>query len=460
MDRVGIGVLQPGKQSVPFADDATLPSAESPCRWGKPDLGHRIEHDFPKQRHGPVIGDPLQATGAPLGIDCRRLALKPLDRSRQAGSPEESRMPPLSRRLFGTSLAASLAMRGHAATGALGSAEAETARRLAGTLIIVGFSGTEPGHPGVTDVARQLRDGTIGGVILMGRNIRDAAQVRMLTRHLRAATDAPTLIATDQEGGQVSRLPTGTSALPWASARRLGQRSEADLGAYYAPRAQRLAALGITLNLAPVVDLARAHSPAIGARNRSFSGDPDSVARSARAFVQAHRNAGVLSALKHFPGHGSAREDSHRTLPDVSRVWSDDELRPFADLIQSGFADTIMMAHLDHPRFSDLPGRPASLSARAYRTLRQDLGFTGVAISDDLQMAAVASRFSEDSAAVAALVAGCDLLLFSGFRNQDATLGPRVNRAVAAAIATGLLPRARLVESVLRVAQMTARLKG
>jgi beta-N-acetylhexosaminidase len=310
----------------------------------------------------------------------------------------------------------------------------------AGRLVMVGFRGTSVAEAG--PLPDQVRSGQVGGVVLFDadrsapaagagrqRNVASASQVRELVAALKdLAGPEPLLVAVDQEGGRVARFSEQHGFPPTSSARELGRaddlartRAEAD------SIAATLAVLGIDLNLAPVVDLdLDPEGPAIGAAGRSFSAHAAVVVRHARAFVEAHRRRGVLTTLKHFPGHGSAAADSHRTLPDVTGTWSDDELIPYRALIAEGLADAVMTAHVVH-RGLDAQW-PATLSpAIVGGILRAQLGFGGVVLTDDLQMEAIAGEHGIDVAIRQALQAGADVLLFANNSpgTYDAQAAPR-----------------------------------
>ena len=331
-------------------------------------------------------------------------------------------------------------------------------RRVAGQLLLVGFAGTAPGQPGVEAVARQIAEGAISGVLLLDRNIEGPSQLARLTARL--SREGKPFIAIDQEGGRVARLRPRKGFARWHSAREVARRHGADGAAgYYAPRARELARLGINLNLGPVVDLdLGAASPVIGRLGRAFSSDPAEVAATAQAFVEAHRVAGVATALKHFPGHGSARVDSHDSLPDVTATWHEEELAPFRDLARAGMIDMVMTAHLMHPAFSDAPGVPSSLSARTVNAIRTELGFGGVVITDDLQMGAVSALHDPAEAAIRALAAGSDLVILAASRTPDRLIGPAVGDAVVAAALDGRLSERALARSFLSVTALKERM--
>lgn len=296
-------------------------------------------------------------------------------------------------------------------------------RSALGGMIISGFRGTEVTDPEVDQVRRYIENGVVAGVILLKRNIKSPDQLRKLTASIRdASPDLSPIISIDQEGGKVARLEQADGFLPWMSASDLAHSNfdEAEIESYYAKRAAEMASLGINLNFGPVVDLnVNPRNPIIGAIGRSYGATAELVSGYASAFVQAHRKAGVMTCLKHFPGHGSSNTDSHEDAVDVSGTWSDQELQPYQSLIDAGSADSVMNAHLSLEGFSDAPGRPTSLSRKALQAIRQKLGFAGPVITDDMQMGAIANHFRLEDAAIAAVNAGNTLLIYSNYRKSD-----------------------------------------
>jgi len=259
---------------------------------------------------------------------------------------------------------------------------------------MVGFQGLSVDEN--SPIVRAIREQHIGNVVLFDqdvrnglgqRNIQSAEQVRILTQSLQSVATVPMLIATDQEGGFVNRLKVQYGFQPSFSAQTLGQRNDLAFTQQQADlTARQLGDIGINLNLAPVVDLnINSDSPAIGRVERSFSADPGLVTEHARTFIRAHRNHNILCTLKHFPGHGSSREDTHFDFTDVTQTWSDLELLPYAALITSSDCDVIMTAHIFNANLDT--EYPATLSYIILTgILRERLGFRGVVISDDMQM--------------------------------------------------------------------------
>jgi beta-N-acetylhexosaminidase len=333
---------------------------------------------------------------------------------------------------------------------------------MAGAMILLGFRGTTAGRNPVLDdlVVRH-----VGALLLAAhdvpsgrdvRNIVSPQQLARLTADLRAAAPGRVLLATDQEGGAVARLgpekgfPDTRSAASWGAE---GDPAATEAGAREMARA--LVAAGLDYDLAPVVDVdVDPDSPAIGALGRSYSPDPQVVAAQAAAVVRSMRAEGVLTCLKHFPGQGSATGDTHLGFVDVTRTWQPLELDPYRSLLAAGLVDSVMVAHVLNGRYdADLP---ASLShATVTGLLRDELGWQGVVVSDDLQMGAIADRWGLRESIRLAITAGTDLLTFgNNLDTFDAALGTHVHDAILDLVRTGDVTQDRLAESWARLTAM------
>lgn len=328
-----------------------------------------------------------------------------------------------------------------------------------GQAFMVGFYGATPS----SDLLDLIEQRQVGGVILFSRNVRDAAQTQALTTALQAHARTaghryPLLIATDQENGLVRRFGAAITSFPGAMA--LGATGSEPLAREVAEATgQELRALGVNMNLAPVADVNNnPANPVIGVR--SFGDDPELVARLVAATVEGYHAAEVIATLKHFPGHGDTTTDSHLALPLVPHTLErlmQIELPPFRRGIAAG-ADAIMTAHLALPRFATGAtadaAMPATLSANVIQgLLRELLGFTGVIMTDCLEMQAIAEGVGVAAGAVVALRAGVDLVLVSHRADrQRAAIA-----AVGAAIETGELAAMALQQAAERVLRMKAR---
>lgn len=327
-----------------------------------------------------------------------------------------------------------------------------TPRELAGALLVAGFSGTSL----APRTAAALERGERAGVILFRRNLPDVAALVRIAEQTRAASlvhrSAVPLVAIDEEGGRVSRLPAPEIKLP--PMRRVGTLGSADL----ARRAglavgARLAALGVNLDFAPVLDVdSNPMNPVIG--DRSFSSEPEACARLGLAFADGLRAGGVLPCGKHFPGHGDTDKDSHHDLPVLShdRARLDAvELAPFREAARAGL-ETIMSAHVVIRALDE--DRPATLSRRVMtELLRTEIGFGGVLVSDDLEMRAVADRYPIDERTIGAVTAGCDALLIC----SDEDLADAAHAALTAEIESSAAFAARCREAASRMAALRRR---
>ena len=331
--------------------------------------------------------------------------------------------------------------------------------RLAHRVVMGGFAG--PQLPGW---AARLVDDGLGAVCLFGSNVDSADSpnvdsadslnvdsadsVARLTAELHAR-DPDLLVAIDEEGGDVTRLHRsagsphpGNAALGAVDDVEQTERVARAIGA-------ELAAVGVDLDLAPVVDVnSNPANPVIGVR--SFGADPGLVARHAAAYVAGLQSAGIGACAKHFPGHGDTVLDSHLALPAVSATFDtlrSRELVPFAAAVDVG-ALAVMTSHVLFPALD--PQRPATLSPRLLSVLRDHLGFDGLVVTDAVDMHGVSAGRGEPAAAVLALAAGCDLVCLGA--DKDADLHHAVVEAVVAAARSGALPEGRLAEAAGRVA--------
>jgi beta-N-acetylhexosaminidase len=312
--------------------------------------------------------------------------------------------------------------------------------RAAAACLFPGFEATA-----APDWVLRWVDRGLGGVVLFSRNIESREQVESLTRRLRDGGDL--LVATDEEGGDVTRLEARTgSSYPgnWA----LGVVDDPTLTEEIAASiAGELAAVGINFDFAPVADVnSNPDNPVIGIR--SFGSDPALVARHVSAFISGLQRQGVAACAKHFPGHGDTAQDSHLELPVVEGDVGD-ALEPFRAAISAGVR-SIMTAHVRVPSLDD---EQATLSRRIlHELLREELGFGGVAITDALEMRAVSATVGIEEGAVRALAAGADALCIGA--EVDDVLVAATHRAVVDAVGSGRLQEARLHEAANRVREL------
>jgi beta-N-acetylhexosaminidase len=328
---------------------------------------------------------------------------------------------------------------------------------LIGPLLMLGFAGNNSAAPDAGWIRNELSQGAIGGVCFLGHNTRTRSGIESLTATFRSAPRRrAALIAVDQEGGAVQRLSPKSGYPETPGAAVIAAQGDGAAVATYSGMARMLRGAGFNLNLAPVVDLGHEkRNPIIAKYGRAYGETGAQVARYAAAFCRGHRQAGMLTCLKHFPGHGSTLVDSHKAPVDLTQTWSEDELVPYRTLVQQGLVDMVMSGHLSH---ANMGGQPATLSRVAIEdVLRAQCGWQGVVMTDDVDMAAIRSRLQPAQAAVAALAAGNDIVLMSNTAAPDSDLPRRVVAAVRDAIGAGRLSVARIEQAHARVDALTAR---
>lgn len=321
--------------------------------------------------------------------------------------------------------------------------------RLADAVLQPGFMGTTPPDW----LRRRLSEG-LGGVALFSRNIIDPKQVAALAEAL-TAEKPDVVIAVDEESGDVTRLEVdsgsrrpGNYALGWIDDPALTEAIAADIGAH-------LAAAGITLNYAPTADVNNnPANPVIGVR--SFGADPHLVSAHTAAWVRGLQSTGVGACAKHFPGHGDTGVDSHHGLPVIEAPLSrldEVELPPFTAAIDAGVR-AVMTAHILVPALD--PDRPATMSSAVLiDLLRKRMGFTGLVVTDAIEMASVSQRFGLGPAAVLALAAGADAICVGG-ETVGEDVAVMLRDTIVKAVMAGELTEERLAEAAQRVADFGA----
>jgi beta-N-acetylhexosaminidase len=326
-----------------------------------------------------------------------------------------------------------------------------TVRREIGQLLI----GSLPGTTITPELKSLVREFGLGGVIFFGRNIEAPEQVAELSHDAEQLSPAaPLWVSVDQEGGRVARLKAPFTE--WPPMATLGRRGDDGLARRFAAAlAAELRAVGINLDYAPVLDIhTNPKNPVIG--DRALSEDAATVARLGAVIIDELQRNGVAACGKHFPGHGDTSVDSHLELPLIEH--SPDRIRrvecvPFEAAIKAGVT-FIMTAHVLVPSLDE--SRPATLSPRVVQEmLREELGFEGVILSDDLEMKAIASSYTVPDAAVQAIAAGCDgLLICSG----DVELQAVTLEALVHAVEDGRIPFKRLADAYMRLRRAKERM--
>jgi len=320
-----------------------------------------------------------------------------------------------------------------------------------GQMIFSGVNGTE-----MTAETKEIIDTYhVGGIILFGDNIESKKQTVSFLNDMKAVNadnPFPLLLGVDEEGGSVTRMPDAVKSLP--TSRSIGKLNDPDT-AFKAGTilGEQMQALGFNLDFAPVLDInSNPDNPVIG--DRSFGSNPEVVSRMGIQTMKGIQSEGIISVIKHFPGHGDTGVDSHLELPKVDKSrkkLSEMELVPFKKAISKG-ADVSMIAHILLPQIDTK--HPASMSKKVITgILREDLGFDGVVITDDLTMEAITNHYNVADAAVQTVKAGGDLLLVA----HDPDLVAAVFNKLKAAVENGEISEERINESVERITRLKAK---
>jgi len=295
---------------------------------------------------------------------------------------------------------------------------AVTLEKKIGQMLMVGFHGTSAKNK--SQICKDIKKYNLGAVILFDynpvnknkpKNIVTKNQLRKLTKELQSCSkDGKLLIAVDQEGGKVQRLKRKYGFYgKFPKASDVIKMDQSQIKATYTKMSAELKSVGINYDLAPVVDLdINMKNHVIHGLGRSFGKDPKTVAKYASIFIDAMHSNGVLTSIKHFPGHGSSVGDTHKGFVDVTNLWEKSELEPYRLLKDK--ADTVMVAHVFNRKLDDK--YPASLSYKTItKKLRWELDYHGVVITDDLQMGAISKKYGLKNTLKLAINAGDDILL-------------------------------------------------
>ncbi|MFI3286855.1 MAG: glycoside hydrolase family 3 N-terminal domain-containing protein [Rikenellaceae bacterium] len=337
-----------------------------------------------------------------------------------------------------------------------------------GQLLVVGFVGTTPDSV----VTSAIEECGVGGVIFFDMNLSDNLGVRNVEspsqlsalcsslQDIAHRSGLPELfLCIDQEGGLVNRLKPIYGFPATRSAWELGRVGFTDSTfAASVATACTLRELGVNVNFAPCVDLnINRENPIIAGKERAFSSVADSVYLHSKAWVEGHDSLGVITSLKHFPGHGSSVKDSHLGLVDITETWSDDELTPYRRMIEGGYNDIVMIGHLFNSNLDD--EYPASLSKKTIDILRKDMGYNGVIATDDMNMGAIVEHYSLEHALELALNAGVDMIIMGNNAAEfEADFSHRTLSILRSLVKSGKVSEARIDEAYNRIRQLKSKL--
>ncbi len=332
-------------------------------------------------------------------------------------------------------------------------------KKMIGQMLVVGFPDSHVDKN--SQIIQDINSYNLGGVILFDRfydnrektkNISSPKQLQALTTSLKKLSNHPIFISVDQEGGKVARLKPKYGFEEFASAKVVAEGSLDEAKKTYKDMSSMLHINGINCNFAPVVDLeVNPKNKVIVGLERSFGKSSDKVSQYSKVLIQEQKKQGVLSVLKHFPGHGSSLGDSHLGFVDVTNTWSKEELEPYKKLIKTNSIDMIMTAHVFNSKLDEQ--FPATLSYNVNTLmLREELGYEGVIISDDLQMSAISKHYTLKKAATLAINSGVNILLFG---NQLGSLNTQeLINIIYAQVKLGAILEKNIIDSNKRIKKL------
>lgn len=333
-------------------------------------------------------------------------------------------------------------------------AQADSLDLKIGQMIMIGMSGTAVTNSSA--IIKAIQHNFTGGVLLFELNlnpVQTEKKLAKLTADLQRAAKIPLLISIDQEGGKVNRLKAKYGFKEMPSAKSIGLRNNDDYTTETGvTTADALRACGININFAPVLDVDNPECPVLGKLQRCYDADVQKISHIASLIIDAHVQKGIRTVVKHFPGHGSSRSDSHKGLADVTKYWTPNELLPYKNLISEGKIEAIMTAHIIN-RNIDPSGLPATLSKKAITDLlRNKLSYQGVVFSDDMQMHAISSFYGFEESIKMAINAGVDILIFSNNIEKATLYTPaNIHAAIKKMVLNNEISRARIDESFRRI---------
>lgn len=329
-------------------------------------------------------------------------------------------------------------------------------------LFVVGFHGNDAKSG--SEIALTIIENKPGGVILFDKdmvfnkpvhNIKSPEQVRELTEQLQNLSHIPLLIGIDQEGGIVNRLKPDYGFPKTRSHQTLGEIDDLDETLKEGKLiAKTLSSVGINTNFAPCVDLAlNPKSSIISKKERCFGQTAKHVTKHAEAYINGHEEFKIITACKHFPGHGSAEGDTHAGFVNVTDTWNSEEIEPYAELMDKDLCPLIMSSHIFNGNFDN--EYPATLSHKTIqKVLRDEMGYDGVVISDDMQMKAISAHYGLKESLKLGILAGIDLFCFGqNLLKEQIDLAESI-QLVEEMVNNNEIPEARIDESVNRILRL------
>ena len=309
---------------------------------------------------------------------------------------------------------------------------------MIGQMIIVGFKGDNVDAKCFQKVLKQIEKNDISGVIVFEDNIKNKNEFSKMTLAIKnTKSKHKPFISIDQEGGKVQRMNKNNGYKDFPTAKKISKTNPQNAYKEYFEMAKILNEANININFAPCVDLAINKNSIIEKKERSYSDNPNIVAIYATEFIKAHSDNNIITSIKHFPGHGSPKGDTHKGFVDITNTHLQDEIIPFVITANITPLEMIMVSHLYNQNIDK--DYPASLSSKTIEYLKQETNFDGIIITDDLDMGAVRKNYPLKTIVIKSIQAGENILLFSNRENYDPNLVKKIHKIVKKEIKNGTI---------------------
>ena len=330
-----------------------------------------------------------------------------------------------------------------------------------GQMLIVGFSGTCMND----EIKSYINDYKVGGLIFMNRslhhtrepNITSKEQLERLIHDVKQL-DKSLFLSIDQEGGMVARLRANNGFISTMSHKDIANLNEQEAYNKVHEIALLVKQNGFNVNFAPVVDVDNEDNPIIGKLKRSFSNKTTEIIRLSNIYIKAHHDEGLITSIKHFPGHGSSKEDTHKQFVDITNTWNKEELIPYKKLIDSGYNDIIMIGHVYNKNLDS--NLPASMSKNIITgILRDNMKYNGVIATDSMDMRAISDNYTLKEMVINTINAGVDIIIYANNIDKpyDYTAVKQIHDIIKEAVLSGEIKESRINESYNRIIKLKQR---
>lgn len=323
-----------------------------------------------------------------------------------------------------------------------------------GQMIIVGFNGDNIRSFGFKRVLKKIKQNEISGVILFKKNIKDKESLIEMNEKILLSSDTAPFIAIDNEGGIVQRY----DFIRHKSAKEISKFSENEARKHYSNMVNFEKELKINLNFAPCVDLNINKASIINKKERSYGDDADTVSKYAKIFIEEHNKENIITSIKHFPGHGSVKGDTHKGFVDATETFSKNEIEPYINLKNYDKLNMVMVSHIFNSNFDK--NYPASLSEKTVKgILKDEIGFNGVVVSDDYDMGAILNNYSLKETVVLAVNSGIDLMVFSGnLKRKERNISSKIHKIIKKEIKKGNIKQEDIDNSYIKIMALKSQL--